>query len=143
MEILQKMKNSKIFDEISEKDLKALHFCFKTRVFEVKKGEILINNDISINENKKLMPQMNPNMNFSGNNEFSSLMQSNTENQKINSSAKDVKREKFTFKMLPYSSETYLALVVLITNKEVIMIDINVINQTLCALFILHLLLNI
>lgn len=42
MEILKKMKNSKIFEEISENDLKALHFCFKTRVFEVKKGEILI-----------------------------------------------------------------------------------------------------
>ena len=42
MEILQKMQKSKIFDEISEKDIKALHFCFKTRVFEVKKGEILI-----------------------------------------------------------------------------------------------------
>ena len=42
MEILKKMKKSKIFDEISENDLKALHFCFKTRVFEVKKGEILI-----------------------------------------------------------------------------------------------------
>ena len=42
MEILKKMQKSKIFDEISEADLKALHFCFKTRVFEVKKGEILI-----------------------------------------------------------------------------------------------------
>ena len=42
MEILQKMKNSKIFNEIDEKDIKALHFCFKTRVFEVKKGEVLI-----------------------------------------------------------------------------------------------------
>ena len=41
MEILKKLQNSKIFDEISEKDIKALHFCFKTRVFEVKKGEIL------------------------------------------------------------------------------------------------------
>ena len=36
------MKNSKIFEEISENDIKALHFCFKTRVFEVKKGEVLI-----------------------------------------------------------------------------------------------------
>lgn len=42
MEILKKMQKSKIFEEISEKDLKALHFCFKTRVFEVKKGNILI-----------------------------------------------------------------------------------------------------
>ena len=42
MEILKKMQNSKIFDEIGEKDIKALHFCFKTRVVEVKKGEVLI-----------------------------------------------------------------------------------------------------
>jgi len=42
MEILKKMKNSKIFEEINEPDLKALHFCFKTRVFEVKKGDVLI-----------------------------------------------------------------------------------------------------
>ena len=42
MEILQKMQKSKIFDKISEKDIKALHFCFKTRVKAVKKGDILI-----------------------------------------------------------------------------------------------------
>ena len=42
MEILKKLQNSKIFDEISEKDIKALHFCFKTRVKIVQKGEILI-----------------------------------------------------------------------------------------------------
>jgi len=42
MEILQKMKKSKIFDQISENDIKALHFCFKTRVLSIKKGEVLI-----------------------------------------------------------------------------------------------------
>lgn len=42
MEILKKMQKSKIFDEISEKDIKALHFCFKTRVLNIKKGDILI-----------------------------------------------------------------------------------------------------
>ena len=42
MEILKKMQKSQIFNEINEKDLKALHFCFKTRVLNVKKGEILI-----------------------------------------------------------------------------------------------------
>ena len=42
MEILKKMQKSKIFDNISENDIKALHFCFKTRVLKVKKGEILI-----------------------------------------------------------------------------------------------------
>ena len=33
------MQKSKIFDNISENDIKALHFCFKTRVLKVKKGE--------------------------------------------------------------------------------------------------------
>ncbi|MBO5910307.1 MAG: Crp/Fnr family transcriptional regulator [Clostridia bacterium] len=42
MEILKKMQKSKIFEEISENDLKALHFCFKTRVLDVKKGDVLI-----------------------------------------------------------------------------------------------------
>ncbi len=45
MEILQKMKKSKIFENISNSDIKALHFCFKTRVLEVKKGDILIDED--------------------------------------------------------------------------------------------------
>jgi len=42
MEILNKMKKSKVFDKISESDIKALHFCFKTKVLDVKKGDILI-----------------------------------------------------------------------------------------------------
>lgn len=42
MEILQKMKKSKIFEEISENDIKALHFCFKTRVIDIKKGDVLL-----------------------------------------------------------------------------------------------------
>lgn len=42
MEILKKMKMSKIFENISEADIKALHFCFKTRVLDIKKGDILI-----------------------------------------------------------------------------------------------------
>lgn len=42
MEILQKMKKSKIFEEISENDIKALHFCFKTRVIDIKKGNVLL-----------------------------------------------------------------------------------------------------
>ena len=36
------MKKSKIFDNISDADIKALHFCFKTRVLNIKKGEVLI-----------------------------------------------------------------------------------------------------
>ena len=61
-----------------------------------KKGEILINNDMNINENKEILPQMNPNMNFSGNGEFSSLMQNSTKNQDqniLNSSASDLAEE--------------------------------------------------
>lgn len=42
MEILKKLKNSKIFEDITEQDIKALHFCFKTRVFNAQKGQILI-----------------------------------------------------------------------------------------------------
>lgn len=45
MEILKKMQNSKIFENIGENDIKALHFCFKTRVLEVKKGEVLVDED--------------------------------------------------------------------------------------------------
>jgi len=45
MEILNKMKKSKVFDNISEFDIKALHFCFKTKVLDVKKGDILIDED--------------------------------------------------------------------------------------------------
>lgn len=42
MEILKKMQKSKIFEGISENDIKALHFCFKTRVLDIKKGDVLI-----------------------------------------------------------------------------------------------------
>lgn len=45
MEILQKMRKSKIFDLISDADIKALHFCFKTRVYDIKKGDTLIDED--------------------------------------------------------------------------------------------------
>ena len=45
MEILTKMRKSKIFDQISDWDIKALHFCFKTRVVNIKKGEVLIDED--------------------------------------------------------------------------------------------------
>ena len=47
-----------------------------------KKGEILINKDYNIQENKDLMPQMNPNMNFSGDGQpFSSFMNNDQQNQ--------------------------------------------------------------
>lgn len=58
----------------------------------------MINNDFNIQENKDLLPQMNPNMNFSGNGQpFSSFM-NNEEQQKksnniIGSSAQDLAEE--------------------------------------------------
>lgn len=57
----------------------------------------MINNDINIQENKDLLPQMNPNMNFSGNGQpFSSFM-NNSENQNssstLKSSAQDLAEE--------------------------------------------------
>ena len=58
----------------------------------------MINNDFNIQENKDLLPQMNPNMNFSGNGQpFSSFM-NNEEQQKksrttIESSAQDLAEE--------------------------------------------------
>ena len=51
-------------------------------------GGVLINNDFNIQENKDLLPQMNPNMNFSGDGQpFSSFM-NNTANEQ--SQQKDV-----------------------------------------------------
>ena len=41
-------------------------------------GDKLINNEFNIQENKDLMPQMNPGMNFSGDQPFSSFMNNNT-----------------------------------------------------------------
>ena len=42
----------------------------------------MINNDLNIQENKDLLPQMNPNMNFSGNGQpFSSFMNNSSENK--------------------------------------------------------------
>ena len=50
-----------------------------------KKGETLINKDYSIQENKDLMPQMNPNMNFSGDGQpFSSFMNNEQQGQNKN-----------------------------------------------------------
>ncbi len=43
MEFLEKIKNSQIFEGISERDIKALNFCFKTRVLNIKKGEVVLN----------------------------------------------------------------------------------------------------
>jgi len=57
----------------------------------------MINNDFNISENKDLLPQMNPNMNFSGNGQpFSSFMQENAQQNQggiLNNSAKDLAEE--------------------------------------------------
>lgn len=43
MEILEKMQKSKIFEDIAPNDIRALNFCFRTRVLNIKKNEVLIN----------------------------------------------------------------------------------------------------
>ena len=58
----------------------------------------VINNDYNIQDNKDILPQMNPNMNFSGNGQpFSSFMSENSEQQKANgiigASAQDLAEE--------------------------------------------------
>ncbi len=59
----------------------------------------VINNDFNIQENKDIMPQMNPNMNFSGNGQpFSSFMNNDTEQNKnsngvLGASAQDLAEE--------------------------------------------------
>lgn len=59
-------------------------------------GGNLINNDFNIQENKDIMPQMNPNMNFGSDGQpFSSFMNKEAErsNDKLSSSAKDLAEE--------------------------------------------------
>ena len=59
----------------------------------------MINNDFNIQDNKELMPQMNPNMNFSGDGQpFSSFMNEESNNKRaktprIDSSAQDLAEE--------------------------------------------------
>jgi hypothetical protein len=58
----------------------------------------VINNDYNIQDNKDLLPQMNPNMNFSGNGQpFSSFMNENSEQHKsagiLGASAQDLAEE--------------------------------------------------
>ena len=64
----------------------------------IKKGENLINNDFNIQDNKDILPQMNPNMNFSGDGQpFSSFMGNENNNQNsggaLSSSASDLAEE--------------------------------------------------
>ena len=58
----------------------------------------MINNDFNIQENKDLLPQMNPNMNFGGDGQpFSSFMnndsQTNQQNKKLSINAKELAEE--------------------------------------------------
>ena len=56
----------------------------------------MINNDFNIQDNKDIMPQMNPNMNFSGNGQpFSSFMNNSADDKKaiLNSSAQELLEE--------------------------------------------------
>ena len=56
----------------------------------------MINNDFNIQDNKDILPQMNPNMNFSGDGQpFSSFMNNDNQNSdnKLGSSAKDLAEE--------------------------------------------------
>ena len=61
------------------------------------KGEILINNDLNITENKEILPQMSPNMNFSGDGQpFSDFVAKDKNKSKVNqlgSSAEDLAEE--------------------------------------------------
>ena len=70
----------------------------KLSVDDIKKGETLINKDYNIQENKDIMPQMNPNMNFSGDGQpFSSFMNNDQQNHnkglQIGYNAKDLAEE--------------------------------------------------
>ena len=62
-----------------------------------KEDNTLINNDFNIQDNKDLLPQMNPNMNFSGDGQpFSSFMNNspqNNPNQNLSMSEKDLAEE--------------------------------------------------
>ena len=89
-----------IMKELSQSDEKGSDSLKDDKLFvdENKKGETLINKDFNIQENKEILPQMNPNMNFSGDGQpFSSFM--NNEQQNKNSSlqpsrnAKDLAEE--------------------------------------------------
>ena len=61
------------------------------------KGETLINKDLNIQENKDIMPQMNPNMNFGSSGQpFSSFMNNSKDSeasQKLATSAKELAEE--------------------------------------------------
>ncbi len=61
-----------------------------------KENNTLINNDLNIQENKEILPQMNPNMNFSGDGQpFSSFMNNTTQNTNntLAASEKDLTEE--------------------------------------------------
>ena len=89
-----------IVKELNQSDDKILESIKKPSFSadKIEKGDILINNDFNIQENKDLLPQMNPNMNFGGDGQpFSSFMnndsQTNQQNKKLSINAKDLAEE--------------------------------------------------
>ncbi len=118
-EKVEETKNSTKAEDKESKDVDKAYDDLNSVVEELNKGEVdqsedklnqiikkdesladknnMINNDFNIQENKDLLPQMNPNMNFSGDGQpFSSFM-NNGEQQAshnvIDSSAKDLAEE--------------------------------------------------
>ena len=84
-----------IVNELHQSDDKNNNLVKENADFDDKNS--MINNDFNISENKDLLPQMNPNMNFSGNGQpFSSFMQENTQQNQggtLSNSAKDLAEE--------------------------------------------------
>lgn len=91
---------SDIVKELNQSEEKDKDLLKNSAVIDDKtlKGDNLINNDYNIQENKDLLPQMNQNMNFSGDGQpFSSFMGNNENNQNsknlLNSTATELSEE--------------------------------------------------
>jgi len=85
-----------IFKELNQSDDKAVNAIKKEDDLTDKND--MINNDFNIQDNKEILPQMTPNMNFTGDGQpFSSFMNSENEEKKSNnilgSSAQDLAEE--------------------------------------------------
>lgn len=80
-----------VVKELNQSEDKMVDAVKKDDDFDDKKN--MINNDMNIQDNKDLLPQMNPNMNFSGNGQpFSSFM-NNSENQNSSSTLKSTAQD--------------------------------------------------
>ena len=86
-----------VFNELNQKDEKnAFDLKQRKNLADIEnKGDKLINNEFNINENKEILPQMNPNMNFGSDGQpFSSFMNnSGQHNGQPGSTAKDLAEE--------------------------------------------------